>query len=84
MEKLDVLRCKLAGYWYCLRFDSVLNTIEEDGYILRSSYDTRDKLSTWLKFLRLGIKVTLKHALGNMERCPWPINPHVKYGPANQ
>ena len=84
LDKLDVLRCKLAGHWYCLRFDGVLETIEEDGYLLRTNYNTRNQLITWLKFLGLGIKVTLQHTFRNMDRCPWPVNPQIKYGPASQ
>jgi phytoene/squalene synthetase len=84
LDKLDVLRCKLAGHWYCLRFEGVLKTIEKDGYTLRPNYDTRNKISTWIKFLGLGIAVTFRHAFRNMERCPWPTNPQIKYRPANQ
>jgi phytoene/squalene synthetase len=31
-------RCRLAGYAYTTRFEGVLDSIEKDGYILRSSY----------------------------------------------
>ena len=41
---LDVLRCKVAGYWYCARFEAVLDTIESDGYRLRAEYEERRKL----------------------------------------
>ncbi len=61
LDELDVLRCKIAGYWYCARFEGVLDTIERDGYILRAVYNERRKLSTWLKMAWLGVSVTLRH-----------------------
>jgi phytoene/squalene synthetase len=61
LDELDVLRCKIAGYWYCARFEGVLDTIERDSYILRAEYSERRKLSTWLKMAWLGISLTLQH-----------------------
>ena len=61
LDQLDVLRCKMAGYWYCARFEGVLDTIERDGYILRAEYNERRKVSTWLKMAWLGISITLRH-----------------------
>lgn len=61
LDELDILRCKIVGYWYCARFESVLNTIERDGYILRSDYNERRNLSTWLNIAWLGISVTFRH-----------------------
>lgn len=61
LDELNVLRCKIAGYWYCARFEGVLDTIERDGYILRAVYNERSKLSTWLKFAWLAVSVTLRH-----------------------
>ena len=61
LDELDVLRCKMAGYWYCLRFEGVLDTIERDGYILRAVYNERRKLPTLLRIVWLGVSVTLRH-----------------------
>jgi phytoene/squalene synthetase len=61
LDELDVLRCKIAGYWYCARFEGVLDTIERDGYILRAVYNERRKLSTRLKMAWLGVSVALRH-----------------------
>ncbi len=36
---LDVLRCKIVGYWYCARFEGVLDVIERDDYTLRAVYN---------------------------------------------
>ncbi len=61
LDELEVLRCKIAGYWYCARFEGVLDAIERDGYVLRAMHDERRKLSTWLTMAWLGVPVTLRH-----------------------
>jgi phytoene/squalene synthetase len=61
IDSLEVLRCKLAGVWYCARFACVLNAIERDGYQLRADYPVRHTLKVWLEMARLGLVVTLKH-----------------------
>lgn len=61
LDELDVLRCKLAGYWYCARFDGLLDAIEREGYVLRVAYSERHKLSAWLRFIWVGVTVTLRH-----------------------
>jgi phytoene/squalene synthetase len=61
LDKLDVLRCKIAGYWYCARFEGVLESIERDGYVLRPLYNERHQASTWLKMAWMGLSVTLRH-----------------------
>ena len=61
LDELDVLRCKIVGYWYCARFEDVLSTIERDGYILRAVYNKRHKRFTGLKIAWLGVSVTLQH-----------------------
>lgn len=63
LDELDVLRCKVAGHWYCARFEGVLETIERDGYLLRPVYDERRKFRTWLKMAWLGLSVTLRHVV---------------------
>lgn len=61
LDQLDVLRCKIVGYWYCARFDGVLDVIERDGYVLRTVYNERRRLSSWLKMAWLAVSVTLRH-----------------------
>jgi hypothetical protein len=61
LDDLDVLRCRIVGYWYCARFEGVLDTIERDGYILRAGYNERRKLSSWLTMAWLGVSLTLQH-----------------------
>jgi phytoene/squalene synthetase len=38
LEKVENGRCRLAGYAYIARFESVLDAIERDGYRLRGAY----------------------------------------------
>ncbi len=61
LDKLDVLRCKIAGYWYAARFEYVLDMIEQDDYQLRLEYDAGKNLFTWIKIAWLGVTVTLRH-----------------------
>lgn len=61
LDELDVLRCKIVGYWYCARFEGVLDTIERDDYLLRAVYHERRRLSTWLKIAWLAVSLTLRH-----------------------
>jgi phytoene/squalene synthetase len=59
-DDLDVLRSIIVGYWYSARFETVLDTIERDGFKLRWDYNERRKLSTWLKIAWIGFSATLK------------------------
>lgn len=61
LDELDVLRCRIVGYWYCARFEGVLDTIERDGYVLRAAYNERHKLTTWLRMAWLCISVSVGH-----------------------
>ncbi|HET6445076.1 MAG TPA: squalene/phytoene synthase family protein [candidate division Zixibacteria bacterium] len=62
LDSLGVLRCKLAGHWYCARFEGVLDMIEGDGYNLRSEYSESRNLSTWMQIAWLGIIIPVRHA----------------------
>lgn len=66
LDELPVLRCKIVAYWYCARFECVLDAIERDGYILREVYDERHSLSTRLKLLRLAISLSLRHVVRSL------------------
>ena len=66
IDSLSVLRCKLAGVWYCARFECILNAIERDGFRLRSNYCERHAMKTWLEMVRLGLVVTWKHLAGRI------------------
>lgn len=68
LRRLDVLRCKIVGHWYCARFERVLETIEKDDYYLRSKYEERRNLSTWLSIVWLGMTITIRHFLDRQRR----------------
>ena len=44
LARVENLRCRLAGFAYIARFESVLNAIERDGYHLRAEYNERKTL----------------------------------------
>jgi len=67
LDELEVLRCKIVGYWYCARFEVVLDTIEADGYRLRDEYHERRQIRTWLMIIWLGISLSVKHVFSQMK-----------------
>ncbi len=75
IDTLEVLRCKLAGTWYCARFIRILDAIEGDGYCLRREYPERRALSAWLEMAGLGIAVTLKHFAFRIRRAFLGLSP---------
>jgi phytoene/squalene synthetase len=54
------LRCRVAGYAYMARFVGMLNTIERDGYCLRSEYKKRKSLKTGLWMILFVASATLQ------------------------
>ena len=71
LDDLDVLRCKIAGYWYSARYEGVLDTIERDGFLLRAEYKKRRKTSAWLEIAWLGLSVTLRHIVRRRLHGSW-------------
>jgi phytoene/squalene synthetase len=75
LDELSVLRCRIVGYWYCARFESLLDMIEADGYILRSVYPKSNKWVTWIKFAGIALAQTWQHANYHMRNgsslCGW-------------
>ena len=67
LDDLQVLRCKIVGYWYCARFEVVLDTIEADGFRLREAYEERRQIRTWLKILWLGIWIPVQHGFQQLK-----------------
>jgi phytoene/squalene synthetase len=68
LDGLDVLRCRVAGHWYCARFETVLDAIERDDYLLRATYNERRKTSTWLRIAWLGAYIAVRHTIGERKR----------------
>ena len=64
LDQLNVLRCKIAGYWYCARFERILDNIERDDYLLRLEYKKPNRALTWLKYGWLAVLVTIQHSTG--------------------
>ena len=68
LDHLGVLRCKIVGYWYCARFEGVLDSIERDDYTLRAAYNERRKPYVWLKIAWLSVSITLRHIVRRVLR----------------
>ena len=77
INSLDVLRSKLAGVWYCARFERILDVIERDGYHLRQEYPERHSLFAWTEMVRLGFAITVKHVAGRLQRLFPRGNPRL-------
>jgi len=75
IDSLDGLRSKLAGVWYCARFECILDLIEQDGFRLRAQYPERHGLKVWLEMARLGVSVILDHFAGRLQSFFLRLNP---------
>lgn len=71
LDELDVLRCKIAGYWYCARFEVILDAIAREEYVLRAEYDERHSSMTWLKMAWLSIAIAHRHFVQRGWRNLW-------------
>jgi len=69
IDGLEVLRCKIAAHWYCARFESTLDTIERDGYVLRARYRKRPTFLIWLSMAWLAVSVAVQHLLCRVRRA---------------
>jgi phytoene/squalene synthetase len=58
IQSLNVLRCQLAGVLYCARFESLLDVIERDGYLLRWDYSHTRSRWTSIRCIFLGLQTT--------------------------
>ena len=75
IDSLDVLRARLAGVWYCARFERILDAIERDGYRLRQEYPERHCLAAWMEMIRLTLQVTLEQFSRQFQPAFFPL-PH--------
>jgi phytoene/squalene synthetase len=80
IDSLEVLRCKLAGAWYCARFEWYLNAIQSDGYRLRRTYPECHSLAVWAEMAGLGFATTLRHIAGRIKRGFPRLGPRVAVG----
>jgi phytoene/squalene synthetase len=84
IDSLDVLRARLAGVWYCARFDCVLDAIERDGYVLRRDYPERKCLAAWLNMFFLAGQVVLQHTLQRLRQAYLPLPTRVEFEPKTE
>ena len=49
LARVENPRCRLAGFAYTSRFEWLLDTIEQEGYVLRPAYSERKSLGTGLR-----------------------------------
>jgi phytoene/squalene synthetase len=49
LNQVENPRCRLAGFAYVARFEGVLDSIEKEGYLLRSAYPKRKGLGTIIR-----------------------------------
>jgi hypothetical protein len=49
LARVESPRCRLAGFAYTARFEWLLDTIEQEGYVLRPEYSERKSLGTGLR-----------------------------------
>jgi phytoene/squalene synthetase len=54
IHSLGHLRARLAGLAYCARFESVLDTVERDDYLLRPENERARRPAPWPAFSRSG------------------------------
>jgi phytoene/squalene synthetase len=80
IDTLEVLRCKIAGVWYCARFEWFLDAIQRDGYLLRQAYPERNSLSAWVRMAGLGLSITMKHFAGRFVHNFSRSDPQVMAG----
>ncbi|MFZ4664332.1 MAG: squalene/phytoene synthase family protein [Caldilineaceae bacterium] len=60
LAQVKNLRCRLAGYAYVERFEGVLSSIEQDGYLIKPAYPPRKPLPAVMNML----KSAISHGLG--------------------
>jgi len=71
LARVENPRCRLAGFAYTARFEWLLDTIEQEGYILRPEYSERKSLGTGLR-MGLSTLSTLIH-VGHRKAFPQPV-----------
>ncbi|MFC1997918.1 squalene/phytoene synthase family protein, partial [Chloroflexota bacterium] len=75
LDDLPVLRCRIVGYWYCERFEFLLDKIVMDAYVLRSRYRKPNIIFSWMKFVGIALEQTWRHAIFHIQNrsglCGW-------------
>lgn len=73
LDRVENLRCRLAGYAYAARFEWLLDTIEREGYCLRPAYDERKSMPVGLRMVWLALASALHWRGGNVSPRPMPV-----------
>jgi len=60
LRQVKNLRCRIAGYAYIARFESVLDVIERDAYQIRPEYPERKSLSSGMRMGQSVISLLFK------------------------
>jgi phytoene/squalene synthetase len=60
LAQVESLRCRLAGFAYMHRFEVVLNSIEREGYLLRSRYPERKEAGHTVEMIGMAFWMALK------------------------
>lgn len=81
IDGLEVFRTKLAASWYCARFEHLLDTIEADGYRLRTAYPKSHGAGAWLRMLGVAARVAVQHTVFRLRRLAPPVG-HGSRAPA--
>lgn len=64
IEEIPVLRCKIAAYWYCSRFEWLIGKIEKDNFILRNNYNSNlNKIAPLRSIIGSTLALSIKHLL---------------------
>jgi phytoene/squalene synthetase len=74
LDRVENLRCRLAGYAYMARFEWLLDTIEREDYCLRPSYDERKSLPAGLRMIRLALASALRWRRRRVLPQPMPVS----------
>lgn len=74
IDRLDVLRAKIAAHWYSAHFESVLDMIERDSYRLRLDYSGGHRSAAWLKMVWVAIRVSIRHAGSRLRTLARPTS----------
>jgi phytoene/squalene synthetase len=68
LDQLEDLRSKIAGYWYCARFEVVLDEIERAGYVLAPACNRRKALPFLFRMARMTLILVTGHAADRIRR----------------
>jgi phytoene/squalene synthetase len=78
LAQVESLRCRLAGFAYTARFESVLDIIERDGYTLRPVYPERKVLGTLLAAGRVLLTSRIDKRVEQVTAASFPAKSHAQ------